>query len=383
MDVRILRLDNIGAADESAWRDLAVRAMEPNPFMEPDCLIPAARHRPDDGILGLAVAQEAGRFVAALPFRSSWDLRRFPLPVVTTQIRPTIESGTLLLAAEGGADGLAVILGALRSQAGWARGRVLVLPKLNAQGPVAAAVREAAATAGMHPVVYERWEQPFLRRRDDGAYDGHLSKDFRSSVRRRRRRLAEELGSEPRIVERSHDLVAIETYLAMEATTYKSDIGVALTAKQGGASFFREVCSRLMATQRLELLSLEVDATTVAMSVLLKGEPGLFGFKTSFDEKFSRFGPGIQLHLSLMEHFHARTDALWIDTCCYRDNATLLRLYPDRKTIEGLCLPLSTNPLDVAGIRALMAARPLHRRLYDWAHRRQVRRGAATVGTDT
>jgi hypothetical protein len=91
-------------------------------------------------------------------------------------------------------------------------------------------------------------------------------------------------------------------------------------------------------------------------------------FKMCYDKRYARYGPGVQLQIAAMEHFHAATDANWIDTCTYRDNETLLRLYPDRRLTAGVFVPLSRNPLDSVAIRSFMAIRPIHKRIYERRH---------------
>ena len=45
MKGRVIGVRQASDADVAGWRDLAVRAVEPNPLYEPACVIPAARHQ--------------------------------------------------------------------------------------------------------------------------------------------------------------------------------------------------------------------------------------------------------------------------------------------------------------------------------------------------
>src|SRR6201999_2577625 len=56
----------IGAAEQSAWRELGDRAVEPNPFYEPEFLMPAFRRLGLRGA-GLRVVRENGDWIACLP----------------------------------------------------------------------------------------------------------------------------------------------------------------------------------------------------------------------------------------------------------------------------------------------------------------------------
>jgi hypothetical protein len=57
--------------------------------MEPDCLLPAARHQTFGGELEIAFADEGDCFYGCLPLRSVRRYLRFLYPFVTTQVRRT------------------------------------------------------------------------------------------------------------------------------------------------------------------------------------------------------------------------------------------------------------------------------------------------------
>ena len=63
-------------------------------------------------------------------------------------------------------------------------------------GPVAAALIEATDRLGLQAYIREDFDQPFLRRREDGNYTSTQSKRHLSDYRRRARRLSELLGAE-------------------------------------------------------------------------------------------------------------------------------------------------------------------------------------------
>lgn len=154
MRCRIISLSEIDGRDEHAWRQLAACAAEPNPLMEPDCLLPAARHLPFGGELEIAFAEEGGRFYGCMPLRpvrrylrgESTQVLRFPYPFVTTQVRRSIECGTPLVDAERGAEALAAIFSALSKRRGITRSRVLFIPKMSCDGAFFDAFRVATRT---------------------------------------------------------------------------------------------------------------------------------------------------------------------------------------------------------------------------------------------
>jgi hypothetical protein len=162
----------------------------------------------------------------------------------------------------------------------------------------------------------------------------------------------------------------------MEASGYKVRTGVAMTTVPGEPEYFSDMCERFASAGRLHILSLEADGQRLAMEIWIRAGEGMFLMKISFDEKFSRFGPGVLLQMSALQYFHWLTDAEWIDTCTSAGNALLLRLYPDRRRIESLFVVLGRSPVDRAVIKTFTAARPLHNRLYQLRHPDHVPVGA-------
>src|SRR5262245_37327537 len=53
----------------AAWRELAARAVEPNPWFEPELLVPLRRHLVTG--LTLVVAERAGEMVGCMPLKPS------------------------------------------------------------------------------------------------------------------------------------------------------------------------------------------------------------------------------------------------------------------------------------------------------------------------
>ncbi|MGO9457085.1 MAG: GNAT family N-acetyltransferase [Acidimicrobiales bacterium] len=359
---------HVSADDERSWRDLGARAVEPNPFFEPDCVIPAAIHQTYGAEIGLVVAEDEGRFMACMPFRyvRRW---KFPYPIVTSQVRRMPYSGTPLVDESAGEEAVATLLAGLAEQRRVHRGRILHLEATAADGPVAGLLRSAIAQLSFPTSVLYSYERGLLRRRDDGGYEQIHSSKARYNLRRQRRQLSEHFtGGEVLVVERGNDPSAIDDYIKLEASGYKAHTGVAMTTVPGEPEYFTDMCKRFSAAGRLHILALEVDGHTVAMEIWVRGGEGLFLIKISYDEDYARFGPGVLLQTGALQDFNSRTNARWIDTCTSADNEILLRLYPDRRQVEAQLIVLGRNAVDRTVVRAFLAARPLHRRIYQWRH---------------
>jgi CelD/BcsL family acetyltransferase involved in cellulose biosynthesis len=362
---RVIRLLDISAHELQRWRDLSSRAAEPNPFQEPDFLVPAAAHLPGGAEIEVLLAEEDDRAFACIPICSVWNWRGFPYPFITTQPLRTIECGTPLVDTERGAEGLASILSALFERRQIGRSRVLVLPQVTQSGPVFEALRTATTMTNLPFIVFESWERAFLRRRLEPHSEQLVNPKLRRDLRRRSQRITEQLGTEPVLVDRTADPEAVKQLLCLEKSGYKGVAHIAMATHAGEPEFFAAICWSFAAAGRLHLLALEAGGQTLAMCVWLRDGDGLFLYKICYEERYARYGPGALMQIACMNYFHATTDASWMDTCTYRDNEMFLRLYADRRQTAGIFVPLSRNPLDRLATHSFMALRPFHRLIHD------------------
>lgn len=363
----IIPVRDISAEDERAWRDLAQRAVEPNPFYEPDCVIPAGLHQEFGADIHIAVAVEDGRFYCCIPIRETTHWK-FPYPVVTSQVRRMGYLGTPLVDADRGVEAVSTVLGSLARRRRALHGRIFLLDTSGGDGPVARIFRQAAMRNHFPLRAYERWDRGKLVRLDEPAYERVHSSKARYNLRRQRRLLAEELGNPVVLVDRTDDLAALDDYVEMEASGYKSEEGVAMAGVPGEPEYFVDMCRRFRQAGRLHVLALMAGSKTIAMEIWIRGGEGLFMIKISYDEKYKRFGPGVLLQTEAMRYFHNCTDASWIDTCTSEGADLLLRLYPARRRVEMLSVCLSSSLVDRAVVAGFVGLRPVHRRFYDARH---------------
>jgi hypothetical protein len=98
-------------------------------------------------------------------------------------------------------------------------------------------------------------------------------------------------------------------------------------------------------TDRVLLYSLQVDGRVLAMNLSLRAGVGLFGLQGVYDESYAKFAPGIQLWRDVVDRFQDEDDALWLDSCTYAGNETLLRSLPDRRPVSTFLVGLG-GPVD-------------------------------------
>lgn len=356
MNGRTALIRELTETDERAWRELAKRAIEPNPLFEPDCLIPASRYLAGGTEMRLVIAEEDGRFFACFPViripsnaRPSVTWRGIRRATFSSQVRRLRFDGTPLIDEERGAEAATALFSTLTSRGHSPGAGVLVLESVAADGPVAEYLDAAARTVGLPFYNYHSWFRPIVRRRDELTYRNIHGREHRRLLARKARQLGRSLGGEVHLVDRSADKSAVDTLLAVEAAGWKGEIGEVAAAQpgspawfRGGAmmlhpgepDWFREMCDRFRESGRLVLYSLDVGDTLVAMQLMVRAGAGLFDLVMAYDETYARYSPGVQLVIGAIDRFHEATDAQWLDSCCSESNRTMPRMFPDRRMVS-------------------------------------------------
>jgi CelD/BcsL family acetyltransferase involved in cellulose biosynthesis len=349
MQVELRPLDRLAPADVQRWRRLADAAAEPNPFYEPAFLYTAARNLTDRRTQLLIARDKDGEWSACMPVVKRARFRKIPGPALLNWVHTHCYLGTPLV-AQGRVDEAvnALLDHVLNSRT---QG-FLALEQIGEGGPVARVIRERAV------IEYERGERAALHRRDDGDYLTLPSKRARE-LRRQRRQLEEK--GDLQTHDRAHDAAAVERFLALEASGWKGRAGTAL-ANAGHRAFFGEMARTFAADGRLQLLSLELDGTPIAMKCNVIAGDGIFCFKIAHDEAFARYSPGIQLERENADIFHATPGALWEDSCAWVHNQMINRLWRDRRQISTLLIP-SDHALGRASRVAIRSALQARQRL--------------------
>jgi CelD/BcsL family acetyltransferase involved in cellulose biosynthesis len=356
---RELRISGLDEAEVERWRELGRRSVDPNPFLEPDFLLPAQGR----------VATAPDRLIA-IGGAGSWHACVALTSGRWRRLARTWEAGdptygflgTPLIAPEQ-AEGSAV---RLLEAVGAARAYPLVLQRLLASGPFYAALQSAVAGGSIRALELLPYSRAVLLRHDEDPF-AHLGRHHARELRRMGRRLAEQLDAELEVVDNAGDEAAVERFLELEKSGWKGKAGTAFASDPAHADFFRELCARFHAQGRLQLYDLCAGGRSVAMKCNLLAGRGSFGFKIAFDESFARFSPGIQLEVANVERF-AEGDLEWIDSCANPDNKMINRLWQERRELCTIVLgdqrPRSQAAASsIALARSLRAARSFRDRL--------------------
>ena len=342
-----------------AWQDLADRALEPNVFFGPELALAGMEHLPGGGHVRLvAVWRGAGperRLVGALPVVVPRTRHINPFSVR----RAAEFYGTLstpLVDPERLGETLLLILRALRGS-GHAG---LLLPFLHAAGPVAAAWEAVCRRDGIPQVTLGQHGRALLRSPLPGAeyVRATLETRRRKEADRQRRRLADE-GDLRFAVAREPDDVrrGLDAFLALETASWKGQLGTDLQHAPGGAAFIRAAAQSLAARGSFQVATLALGGTIIAAGLVARQGTRAFYIKTTFDEAFARFSPGLLLTLDLTAHLLDDPAVADADSIAVADHPMIDRVWTERFAVASVLI--ATRPGGSAAFRAAAATERL------------------------
>jgi CelD/BcsL family acetyltransferase involved in cellulose biosynthesis len=344
---------------EERWRSLSIGAGTPNPSMEPEFVVPAARHVPELRSLRLFVVEEAGEWIALLPlYRSS---RRGSLPTLpglrgswqhSILGEPLVRSGFEAAAAD-------CLLACLASSRGawWLR-----LEMLDADGPFATSLLEGARCARMRAHV-DFYSRGMALRRPQPTYLTETPHANLGRLRRQRQAFERTVGGPVEVVDRSSDARAVVDFMEMEAAGWKGRSGIAFLTRPGHSAFLAELCAGFRAAGRLRVWCLRAGQIDLAMKLNLLAGDSLFCYLITYSEAYARLSPGLQLEVENFARFHDEPAVRVMDSCASASNAFVNRLYPERRALVDVTIGAGVGGRAVVSLvpalrRASLARRP-------------------------
>ncbi len=354
------------ASIAAAWAALAGRPGSVNPFLHPEFAIPAVRHFGGGAVAVALVRSASGAPTGLAPFKRT-RLGRIA-PAVRLWTHKYAPFGEPLVDADD-IDGTLVRL--VEGLAPEDSGASLILPEMAVDGPVADALRTIALQSGRPLALLGEHRRAALMR-------GQTVADLRAGLTRGRRR---ELGRQLRRLNDAGPVTFIsdiepdsvrarfEEFLALEQAGWKGRQGTALISSTITAAFAREALFDLAEAGKARIDSLRIGAHPVAIVVSLVAGSAAYTWKTTFDETYARYSPGVQLMLEVPASLFRDPAVLIVDSCAIADHSMVDRLWPERRGIATFVLgPPGGGRLHtvaLAAARAELAARANVRRLRD------------------
>lgn len=338
---RVTRGDALSALGP-AWNTLTTSGG--NGFMHPVALAAAAQETGAD-----IITLSAWIDTALVGF---WALRRRrPLPFLPAQLEALPYDYAFLstpLLAPGHADAaMAAFLATIAEAADLPD--ALWLKDFDAEGPAFAALAALPQTS-------IRTQSRPVATREEGI---KASGSTRKKLRQHFNRLAA-LGTVEIVDHREPAplLTALDSFLALEAASWKGGEGTALSSKPADAAFARRMLAGLAETGGASIIELRLDGKVLASQVLLYCGPHAFTWKIAFDGAFAKYSPGAILVDRLAELLLAGGTTL-IDSCAL-DSGFMGQLFSGRKTTIDLVLSATVRP----GLSYRIAAS--YRRAYEY-----------------
>jgi CelD/BcsL family acetyltransferase involved in cellulose biosynthesis len=340
---RVVKVRDLSPAEVDAWEELGQNAIEPNPLLEPGCLVPAARFLPNGSEIYLAIAEEDGKFFGCFSLEKARRGKdRIPLTLiehvlltVTTQVRRNRYDLTPLLRAERADEAMSSLLQAVQACRIPRAPRLLRFEALCADGQVESSLRNAARALHIPLYVVESWTRPVAYRRLDGEYkrgsDGR--RKLVKRILRDEKRLGDLLGGAVSLVDRSADPGAIDELFRLERSGYKFATRVATESWRGEPEWFRATCDEYRRRGRLVVCTLECGGTTAAILVTFRGGDRLLGIQKAYDEQLKQYSPGNQLDLKFFDHFHRLACVQMHDSCTGATNEKSVRLFDQSRRV--------------------------------------------------
>lgn len=190
--------------------------------------------------------------------------------------------------------------------------QVLRLCCLDADSESYAAILKALAAHRAHSLTLSERKRPFATRESGRKASGSTRKKLRQDWNR-----LCALGNIEILNERSCDATqdAFETYLSMEAASWKGARGTAMLCDDKDAAFVRRLIATLAADGNASVALLTVDGRAIAAQVVLYCGSMAYTWKTAFDSGFGKFSPGSLLVDKLTERLFAADGIEAIESC--------------------------------------------------------------------
>ncbi|WP_161141339.1 GNAT family N-acetyltransferase [Propylenella binzhouense] len=310
---------------ESAVVALAQRALEPNPFMVPAFLAPAASVL-GGGQVELACVWSEGRLVAFAPvMRARWP-NRFSVwthefaPLGAPLVDRTAPEAAVSALCEG-------LFGAGAS--------LLFFNELPLDGPVAMLVRAAAARHGWRSIEAGVQQRAVLTAPEPGrpaSVDQLASAKHRKELRRQLRRFAERHQIVFETARGDAEVAAaLDRFVILEASGWKGRRGTALAQDPAELEFARRAILGLARTGDAEIDLMRAEGRVVAALVRLRAGRLSVPWKIAYDERSAHVSPGKQLMWRATEDWLADASIARVDPVCEEGNPLVSQLWRERE----------------------------------------------------
>lgn len=322
------------------WDELAACAAEPNPFFESWYLLPALRALDPEHACTMLRYERGGQLAGLLPVVRHKRYYRWPLRHQASWTHGNGFLGVPLVAAGAERGFWEHVLAWADAEPGNAL--FLHLADLPLDGPLYAALAAVCTEQGRTAALVHREERAMLASdaSPDAYFEDSLSSKKRKELRRQFARLSE-LGKVA--IRRQRNAQGLdkwlEQFLALEHSGWKGAAGSALASHHTTTALFREALSSAAEQGKLERLTLTLGREPIAMLATFLTPPGAFSYKTAFDERYSRYSPGVLLQRENLAIL-ANPEIAWSDSCASADHPMIDHIWRERRAIGRVSIAI-------------------------------------------
>lgn len=350
--IELLSLDGLSATAVAQWRNLAQRAMEPNPFCDPDFVIPLVMHFDYSKAALLVVRDQFQQWQFATPVIQHHLEEGSPLPELRTLRSPYSFLNQPLVGRDNPVMTLTCLFDTLSRQRVW---HGLGCGKVRSDAEQFELMEFSAQVCGVDFLTAQKNSRPSVIPRSQEELLQRCSSNRRKSLRKTWKKLTTSGKVEYRLNRPSaEELEAIETFLWLESTGWKGDQGTALTCQQHDRQFFRSMCQNFAREQKLYFGELLLNDRVIASTCNLQAEKVLFAFKIGWDAACTEFGLGYWSELLLADAVFREAPFIeLIDSCSHEDSYTG-SVWPERIEVSHALLLWSRRARLAQGAKTIV-----------------------------
>jgi hypothetical protein len=327
IDIRLVDRDDAATIDPDAWDLLADNARIPNPFYERWNLLSAVKHLDKSEKVFIVTGYQSGRLVCLFPVCLKRKAVFFPY-LMLWQFRDCLMSDVLY-------DGSVPLTSVFRALMDRLKVQMIVSPTHRKEGFEIAAGCSFCQIRRSRKAVVEStsWEE----------YQSKLPRKYRKENRRIITRLLEKVGAQ--YITAEDDLVDrwLPLYMDTENISWKARHGHVTSSDINRRNYLEEAISRGEKTKKIEFQALVKDDEVLAVSFRFKAQNNAYEIKTTYNETYKQYHPGVVLELLNIKSVLEKGFTL-VDSCAFK-NKVVDRLWPDdvvlyrtvvfKKTIAG------------------------------------------------
>jgi hypothetical protein len=211
--------------------------------------------------------------------------------------------------------------------------KVILVQSLDRESMACDAMLKALQRRGGRQLKLSENDRPFVT----GEFGIKRSGSTRKKLRQDWNRLSA-LGGAEVVNDRASDAVkdAFETFLALEAGSWKGARGTALLCDKNDADFARRLIGELAREAKASVALLRLDGRPIAAQVLLYSGSTAWTWKTAFDAEYARYSPGALLVDKLTEELLSTPGIDSIDSCAAEESFMGQLWAGRRKMVDAL-----------------------------------------------